>query len=75
MVIDNFPLFRGHTFAESFQARNNPFKQTHDIPRGRLEYPLVDKKDHLGHMFVSESQVAMNERQVLTCAQQILAAA
>ncbi|GAA5703771.1 hypothetical protein AQJ43_25955 [Streptomyces avermitilis] len=55
MGVDNFSLFRGRAFAESFQARDDPFKQTHDVPPGRLEYPLVDKKDHLGHMFVSES--------------------
>lgn len=75
MGVDDFSLFRGRAFAESFQARDDPFKQTHDVPPCRLEYPLVDKKDHLGHVLVSESQVAMDECQVLTCTQQILAAA
>lgn len=54
MGIDNFSFFGGHTFAESFQARDGPFKQPHDFRPTRLEYP-VDKKDHLGYMFVSES--------------------
>ncbi|MFC9943640.1 hypothetical protein [Streptomyces pratensis] len=75
MGLGNFSLFHGRAFAESFQAGDDPFEQTHDVPPGRLENPLVDKKDHLGHMFVGESQVAMDECQVLACAQQIPAAA
>lgn len=55
MSIDNFSLLGGHAFAESFQAGNDTFKQPHDIRPTRPKYPLVNKKDHLGHMFVSES--------------------
>lgn len=75
MRVENFSLFGGHAFAETLQARDDSFKQAHDVRSARPEYPLFDKKDHLGHMFVSESQIAMNECKVLPCAQQILAAA
>lgn len=54
MGVDNSSLFDGHAFAESFQARDDPFKQPHDVRPTRPEYALVDKKDHLGHMFVGE---------------------
>lgn len=55
MGIDNFSLFRGRAFAESFETRDDPFKQTHDVHPGRLEHSLVYEENHLGHMFVSES--------------------
>ncbi len=55
MGVDNFSLFGSHAFAESLQARDDPFKQPHDVRAARPEYPLIDKKDHLGHMFVGES--------------------
>lgn len=75
MNVNTFSLFGGHTLAKSFQARDDFFKQPHDIRPGRPKYSLVDKKDHLGHMFVSDRQISMNEREVLSCPQQILAAA
>lgn len=60
MGINGFSLFRGRAFTKSFKARDDPFKQAHDVRPGRLEYPLFDKTDHLDHMLISESQVAMN---------------
>lgn len=75
MGINSFSLFDGHTLAKSFQARDDFFKQPHDVRPGRPKRSLVDKKDHLGHMFVSDRQIAMNECEVLSCSQQILTAA
>ena len=75
MGVDNLSLFGGHAFTESLQARDDLLKQPHDVRPARPEYPLFDEKDHLGHMFVGESQIAMNECKVLSCAQQILTAA
>ncbi|MFE5142340.1 hypothetical protein ACFRDV_32550 [Streptomyces fagopyri] len=73
--IHDSSLFDGQAFTKSFQARYDTFKQPRDVCLARLEFPLVYEEDHLGKVFVGESQIAMNECKILSRAQQILTAA
>ncbi|ROP33528.1 hypothetical protein EDD30_6516 [Couchioplanes caeruleus] len=75
MSVDDFPLLRGRAFAESFQARNDPFKRTHDIPPSRLEQALFHKENDLRCIFVGHSQITMDECQILARTQHGLAPA
>ncbi len=75
MGFDDFSLFHFYAFTKSFQARDDLRKHAHNVPPSRLENPFFEKKNDLGQVFVGGSQVTVDKRQVLACAQYSVAAA